>query len=297
MGCLVACSEGSGASSAAATSGVSTTSIGAGGGVGGAAGTGGNPADGQGGGGGGEAPFILSSFYGLDDALPPTATTLCLGAAGEDGMPVVLRLPLPDDTIDESVFMVETTGDTATSILCATLAPATDGTELRTVLLVGEFGSAPADEPTRVTIVDSLLAADGTDLVGATFDMVTPLAAGPQLVVAERFGPNVPASACPPGALQAVQMTWQGGVTAADGEPLGDAARLAVTVHVDDGDGTTAAVLPSSLTDLDNDNYVIACLDDDRPAVRIEVEAGEFFDPGNDPNPATAVDIAAPPPF
>ena len=36
----------------------------------------------------------LSAFFGLDNNLPFGANVLCLGAGGEDGMPVVLSLSL-----------------------------------------------------------------------------------------------------------------------------------------------------------------------------------------------------------
>lgn len=289
----------------------STDSAGAGGtqSDGGAGGTAGG-SDGQAGDGGhaglpsdggtagdGEAPptpEILSAYFGLDNALPPLANVLCQGASGKDGMPIVLRDKLPNQPVDPSVFRVETAAGSETSIHCATLMPAIEPTELRTVLLIGEFGSAPDDEPASVAIVGSLVTQDGTDLKGASTQVVTPLADGARLVVAERLPQSDMAGDCPPSTVQGVQLTWQGGVTAAGGADLGDEAREAITVLVDDGD-TTAAVTPFAIGDIDNDNYVVACLDDARPAVQVDVAAGEFYDPGGDPNPATSVEVTDPP--
>jgi hypothetical protein len=209
-------------------------------------------------------------------------------------MPLVLRDPLPNQAIDEAVFQVETANGSPTALVCATLAPAVEPTELRTVLLVGELGSAPDDEPVRVTIVGSLLTQAGMDLAGTSIEGVTPLADGPRLVVAERFSLNDLAGECPPAAVQAIQLTWEGGVTAAGGATLGDPARQAITVLVDDG-GANVPVTPVAIGDTDNDNYVVACLDDARTAVHVDVAAGEFYDPGDDPNPTTSVAVTDPP--
>lgn len=61
---------------------------------------------------------LLPAFFGLDNALPRGANNLCAGAAGQDGMPVML-------------------------------SRTTDPGELRTVLLNGEFGDAENDPPER----------------------------------------------------------------------------------------------------------------------------------------------------
>lgn len=51
---------------------------------------------------------ILSAFFGLDNALPRGANNLCPGAAGQDGMPVVLSHTVDPDTLQPEDFRVFT---------------------------------------------------------------------------------------------------------------------------------------------------------------------------------------------
>ena len=101
-------------------------------------------------------PRILSIYHGLDP-LPPRATRLCglPPAANQDGMPVVFSVQVDGDTISASAFAVETSSGEIVTPLCATLRPALEPLEQRTVLLIGEF--SPADAlPVSVEIVGQL---------------------------------------------------------------------------------------------------------------------------------------------
>ena len=51
---------------------------------------------------------LLSAFFGLDNKLPFRSNLLCLGASGQDGMPVVFSHTLNSETLNESDFEVET---------------------------------------------------------------------------------------------------------------------------------------------------------------------------------------------
>ena len=48
----------------------------------------------------------LSAFFGLDNKLPFGANVLCLGAGGEDGMPVVLSHTIKPDSLQAEDFRV-----------------------------------------------------------------------------------------------------------------------------------------------------------------------------------------------
>lgn len=83
---------------------------------------------------------ILSAFHGLDP-IPPRATRLCgmLPVEGQDGMPVTFSVQINGETVSPSVFAVETSSGEIATHVCATLRPAVESLELRTVLLIGPF--------------------------------------------------------------------------------------------------------------------------------------------------------------
>ena len=130
---------------------------------------------------------------------------------------------------------------------------------------------------------------NGASVRGLRTELITALEAGPSLVLAERFDPTTAglAGECPPETKQVVQLTWQGGVTGPQGADLGETQRTSITVTLEDG----STVAPVALADDDPDNFVHACLDVATPAQSVSVSAGHFHDPGDDPNPATEVEI------
>ena len=120
---------------------------------------------------------LLSAFFGLDNNLPFAANRLCWGASGEDGMPVVFSHTLDADTLQPEDFEVTSKSGEVHTPKCVTLRPAQDAGELRTVLLIGEFGDAPDNPPLSVKVVGELLS-DGSPTInfkGTQVD-VTPLA-------------------------------------------------------------------------------------------------------------------------
>ena len=231
---------------------------------------------------------ILSVYYGLDE-LPRAANLLCaVPVGGLDGVPVTFSVQLDEATIAPEDFAVETdTGERVTPE-CATLAPATEPLELRTVLLAGTFGT-PEAQPRAFEVVGVLEDLDGNEITDLRSDDVTPLEDGPSLVLAERYLPTNPGidSECPADTAQVVQLVWGGGVTGPNGARLGEPQRLGVSVRLEDGN----AVEPIALADDDPDNFVYACLEASSPAVEVSVAAGLFHDPGDDANPATSAPV------
>ena len=235
---------------------------------------------------------ILSIYHGLAD-IPPLATRLCElpPARDQDGMPVVFSVQINSETITPTAFAVGLSSGEIVSPLCATLRPAVEPLEQRTVLLIGAF--SPNDSvPVSVEIVEQLEDANGSSLFGLKSENVTSLAAGPSLVLAERFKPNNSGldGECPEKTEQAVLLTWEGGVTGPNGADLAEGQRTAVSVLLQDG----ASVKPLSLADDDRgqtDNHIVACVAQRSPAVSVSVLAGYFHDPGDDANPETRIDI------
>jgi len=169
---------------------------------------------------------------------------------------------------------------------CATLHPADELLEQRTVLLTGDFGTY-GETPHRVEVTGPLFTLNGESLLGLSTEDITPLEDGPRIVLAERFAPdtNGLAGECPNGTAQVIQLTWEGGVTGPANAALGEEQRLGTLMLLEDG----ATVNPLALVDDDPDNHVLACLAEDSPAQLVEVHAGLFHDPSDDVNPATKV--------
>jgi hypothetical protein len=247
---------------------------------------------------------LLSAFFGLDNGLPRLASrAICRGAFGKDGMPVIFSTEIDHMTMQAGDFQVTTASGATGELQCVTLLPATDGGELRTVLLVGEFGEAEDDPPTSVEIVGHLHSIDGTlDFRGARVD-VTPLAPGPTLVMAEIADPTAQdlglgqrrtdGDDCPTnGIQQAVRVVWAGGVTLENGDEPGDAERDLYRVTVRALDGVEREITPAALADLeDGDNNHLLCLDTADTPISVAFPAGVFTDPNDDLNPATSVAV------
>ena len=106
-------------------------------------------------------------------------------------MPVIFSVQIDGSTISSEAFAVElSTGERVTP-LCATLRPAFEPLEQRTILLIGEF--SPGDSlPVGVEIVSELNDSDGNSLLGLSSNQVTSLESGPSLVLAELFAPDTP---------------------------------------------------------------------------------------------------------
>ncbi len=249
---------------------------------------------------------LLSAFFGLDNALPFGANLICLGASGKDGMPVVLSHTIDADTLQTEDFQVVTHSGAVHTPDCVTLRPARDPGELRTVLLIGEFGDAAEDPPVTVQVVGDLrsdgIAAGGGDADPVNFlgteTAVIPLENGPTLVLAEvvpqrEWAAETSSTACPSGTQQVVRVTWAGGVRLPNGDDPGDAERRLYRVAVKRAAGSNVTVVPAALADLeDRDNNHLLCLNTADSPVSVGFPAGHLVDPNGDLNPETAIAVS-----
>lgn len=129
----------------------------------------------------GRQTALLSAFFGLDDALPRVADRIfCEGAAGRDGMPVVFSHEIDVETMQAGDFQVVAESGADGEVSCVTPAPADDVGEARTVLMIGQLGSAE-DQPASVEIVGNLLSIDGRLNLRGARTTVIPLEEGPAM--------------------------------------------------------------------------------------------------------------------
>ncbi|MEL6103025.1 MAG: hypothetical protein AAFR68_17155 [Pseudomonadota bacterium] len=252
---------------------------------------------------GGQSAALLSAFFGLDNALPPVSRVICRGAPGKDGMPVIFGTQIDHTTRQAGDFQVTRASGATGDMHCATFLPATDAGELRTVLLVGEFGDGEANPPVSVEIVGHLHAIDGTlDFRGAQV-AVTPVAPGPSLVMAEIADSAAPdlglgqrrtdGADCPSvGIQQALRVVWAGGITLENGDEPGDGERDLYRVTLRAADGVEREITPTALADLgDGDNNHLLCLGTADTPISVSFPAGVLTDPNDDLNPATSVAV------
>jgi hypothetical protein len=248
-------------------------------------------------------PTILSAYYGLHAALPLAIELICHGGTNKDGMPIILSRTIDFGTLSAADFSVITKDGQRHTPICATVAPANDLGETRTVLLVGDLGDPQSNPPMRVEIVGSLLT-NGPDPVqdfrGASIDNITPFGQGPTLVLAEslppdqqRLGSTGRGAGCPvQKTIQVVRATWSGGVTAPSGADVGDTVRQAYKVTIQQANGSTTEVTPFALGDLnDNDNNHHLCLDMAGTPLKVSMATGMLVSPGKFLNPPTEVAV------
>ncbi len=237
-----------------------------------------------------DSPAILTAYLGVLDT-PAVGAALLAGVSGceqqrlDEGLPVVLSHRVDGATLEPSDFVVTTVGGAAMTPTCATLEPATDDDELQTVLLTGPLGSSD-DLPAEIAVVGELLAIDGTVLTGIATDTINTFETGPRLVLA-RLDP-AGAQCASLGSSHEIQMTWEGGVTGPRGAEPGavELARLSL-IDIDGGSHP-----PLGFDDLgDGDNYLVACIPPDVEPTMIKARQNTVYDPTNNPNPATAVEV------
>ncbi len=242
---------------------------------------------------------ILTVFFGLDNALPPRARALDKNAPGNDGTPVIFSLEVDPSTLDASDFEFTTQNGEKKQVIAVTLLPAEEEFELRTALLIGDYGDFPDNPPVSLEIVGDILSRTGVNFKGQT-QTVIPLPAGPILSYAEYFTfsedyPYVEEGTgcdCPKNETnQIVKAVWSGGVRNTEGGELGDEELDAFQVMMVNG-ADTMLVRPFQLADLDdNDNNIDLCLKEEGTPIRVMVKAGIAIDPNDDVNPATEVEI------
>lgn len=242
---------------------------------------------------------ILTAFFGLDNGLTRKANIIYSKAYGKDGMPLVFSHELDPNTIQGADFEVTTKNGTVYIVEAASLQPANEEFELRTVLLIGEYGSYPDNQPVSVKVIGDLMTRTGKNYKGQSIKVI-PLEEGPVLSYAEYFTfdehyPYVKKGRgcdCPKEETKTVvKVVWSGGVRAVNGKELGENELKDFTITLVNG-ADTMKVKPFKLADLgDNDNNTDLCLKESGTPILVEVNENTAIDPNNDKNPKTQIKV------
>ena len=242
---------------------------------------------------------ILTAFFGLDNGLTRQANIIYSKAYGKDGMPLVFSHELDPSTIEGADFEVTTKKGNVFLAEAASLLPANEEFELRTILLIGEYGSYPDNQPVSVKVVGDLMSRTGQNYKGQSIKVI-PLEEGPILSYAEYFAfdedyPFVGKGRgcdCPKKETKmVVKVVWSGGVRAINGKELGDNELNDFTVTVVNGSDTMQA-RPFKLADLsDNDNNIDLCLKQPGIPILVEVNENIAIDPNGDKNPKNKIKV------
>ena len=241
---------------------------------------------------------LVSAFFGLDNGLPG----LLCNQPGSllDGMPVNFKFPLDASTLSESDFEVVDNLGNIHIPMCAVLAPANENGENRTVLLIGEFGTAITNPPVEVRVVGDLFTSDTfsgesacseiINLNGSITTNVIPLADGPSLFFAQRIDGNL--NECNSG-TQTIQVAWNGGVTPyISGDTESDLFQY--YIGYSESSGVLIPHVPISIADInDNDNFHQLCFSTSDEIVKISMMANTVEDPNQDPNLLSEIDVSS----
>jgi len=242
---------------------------------------------------------MLSAFLGLDNALNAKSRLIWRKAPGKDGLPIVFSHEIDPATLDATDFQLKTQQGDIREVEFVSYKPAVEEFELRTILLIGEYGEYPDNEPIEVEIVGELKTRDGQELKGQKI-AVTPLDKGPFISYAEYFKiddkyPYVEKGNgcdCPKSTTETVVRTvWSGGVRSKEGKELGEAELNnfhVMLVHEND----TIEVHPFQLADLnDNENNIDLCIKEAGVPIFVKADKNIAIDPRDDLNAETEIDV------
>ena len=241
---------------------------------------------------------IVSAFFGLDNVLPGL---LCNQPGSQlDGMPVNFKFPLDVSSLSETDFeVVDRLGNIHTPN-CVSLAPANENGENRSVLLLGEFGTAVTNPPVEVRVIGDLFTTNTIsgesacseiiNLNGITTTNVIPLDDGPSLFFAQKIDDNL--NECNSG-TQTIQVAWNGGITPyISGDAESDLYQYYVGYSNSSGDLTPH--IPISIADInDNDNFHQLCFSTSDEIVKVSMMANTVEDPNHDPNLYSEIDVVS----
>ena len=213
-------------------------------------------------------------------------------------MPVNFKFPLDASSLSETDFEVLDSLGNIYTPSCVSLAPANESGENRTVLLLGEFGTAVTNPPVEVRVVGDLFTTDTIsgesacseiiNLNGINTTNIIPLDDGPSLFFAQNIDGNL--NECISG-TQTIQVAWNGGITPyISGDSESDLFQY--YIGYSDSSGVLIPHVPISIADInDNDNFHQLCFSTSDEIVKISMMANTVEDPNHDPNTYSEIDV------
>jgi hypothetical protein len=215
-------------------------------------------------------------------------------------MPLNFRDEIDGSTLEASDFVVIDTRGTEHTPLGATLQPANEEGENRTVLLIGEFGDDATNPPVAVRIVGDLFTkkkraeasapSEAKNLKGASTENVIPLGNGPKMFFAQIVEGHLAEQ--PSDSSQVVQVAWEGGIVPVDDDVAEQDLFQFYKVYVDKN-GELIPLTPKSIADInDNDNYHQLNVESSYPIVKVSLPANVVKDPNGDRNSDTDVKVS-----
>lgn len=234
--------------------------------------------------------LIVSAFFGLDDGL----------LNGQDGMPVNFKYSIDGTTLSASDFEVVSSAGNTTQPRIAALGPANENGENRTVLLIGDFGTAGTNPPVKVRIVDDLYTMDKLpeesawseviNLNGSYTTNIVPLADGPSMFFAQKINGSI--DECESESSQTIQVAWDGGITPhINGDTEGDLFKY--YIGYSDSSGVLIPHKPISISDInDNDNFHQLCFSTQDSILKISIMEEVVKDPNGDPNLYNEIEVS-----
>lgn len=246
---------------------------------------------------------LISAFYGLENDI---------GRNQFDGIPVIFSHEISRLTFSPRSFLITSASGITSQPQRVSLLPAIGNCELRTVLLLGDFGSYD-DPPVKLEIVTNVLSRDfAVSFLGKEIEVV-PYEDGPSLVLAEivpreqwqlgKTGINIfifsRGTNCPDSeeTKQIVRVTWDGGVRkSGTGDEIDDLERLLYNITLlsseSESYGDIIHVNPFAIADLnDGDNNHELCLNVSGTPISVSFPAGFLEDPAGHVNNDTSVNI------
>jgi hypothetical protein len=253
---------------------------------------------------------ILSAYVGLDDGAPPAVQGCNGNMAGLDGMPIVFSKPFdPDVVLSVGNFKILDTSGEEREAVCATLAPANDPNENRTILLIGDLADRGQEGIGSIEVISDangaeLLHADNSPATGDRIsgDDIRQLGErGTNLLFSEVFDVDGFNPGCPANTTDVLWLTFEGGTNggSTDTGNFEVVGRMATTPR---GGEVVVGVL--AVVDADNDNHLGLCVNLERRrggrgnTISVDVEsisiaAGSYVDPMNVPNPEATIEAAS----
>ncbi len=238
---------------------------------------------------------LISAFFGLDNGMPQKSMGIWSKAPGKDGMPLVFSHEIDPASLKPNVFQITTQNGDKLNVAFVTFKPAIEEFELRTILLIGEFGNSPENEPKEVEIIGDLKTRDGQNLKGQKIEEMGPFISYAEYFLLDKdypFREKGVGCDCPKTeTISVIRTVWAGGVRADNGKELGEKELSSFSITLIQN-SDTFIVHPFHIADIDdNDNNIDLCIKETGIPILVEAKENIAIDPRGDKNSNTKMKV------